>query len=181
MLPETDTVQEIVTETRDEKKAKASTATGIAPEKFQGIHFKLDVLRKQGLLIDLNITGTGMFSKAASWADLGIADIEEDKRSTQFTRGQKILIPDGMVKRLKSVKARMSQALERTSYKITGFALYRWLPFTVYASFKAEWENLMVEFAEVKAEIISDRSKYVDEMAVLYTEIAEASWKSITA
>ncbi len=81
------------------------------------------MLRKQGLLIDLNIAGTGMFSRAASWADLGIADIEEDKRSTQFTRGQKILIPDGMVKRLKSVKARMSQALERNSYKITGFHL----------------------------------------------------------
>jgi hypothetical protein len=141
----------------------------------------LDVLRKQGLLIDLNITGTGMFSKAASWADLGIADIEEDKRSTQFTRGQKILIPDEMVKRLKSVKARMSQALERNSYKITGFAPYRWLPFTAYAHFKTEWEKLMIEFAEVKAEIIADRNKYVDEMAVLYNEIAEASWKSITA
>ena len=48
MLPETDTVQEIVVETKDEKKAKASAATGIAPEKFQGIHFELDVLRKQG-------------------------------------------------------------------------------------------------------------------------------------
>jgi len=139
------------------------------------------VLRKQGLLVDLNITGTGMFSKAASWAELGIADIEEDKRSTQFTRGQKILIPDGMVKRLKSVKARMSQALERTSYKITDFVPYRWLPFTAYASFKTEWEKLIVEFAEVKTEIIQDRSKYVDEMAVLYTEIAKASWKSITA
>ena len=132
------------------------------------------MFRKQGLLIDLNITGTGRSSKAASWADLVIAAyIEEDKRSTQFTRGQKILIPDGMVKRLKMVKPRMSQSLECTSYKITGFALYRWLLFTAYANLQAEWENLMVEFAEVKAEIIADRSKYVDEMAVLYTEIAE--------
>jgi hypothetical protein len=60
MLPDTNTVQEVVVETKDEKKLKASAATGITPEKFQGIHFELDVLRKQGLLIDLNITGTGM-------------------------------------------------------------------------------------------------------------------------
>jgi len=66
MLPaETDTVEEIVTETKEEKKLKATVATGIAPEKFQGTHFELDVLRKQRLLTDLNITGTVMFSKAA--------------------------------------------------------------------------------------------------------------------
>ena len=64
-----------------------------------------------------------------------------------------------MVKRLKSVKARMSQALERNSYKITGFAPYRWLPFTAYTHFKAEWEKLILEFAEVKAEIIQDPNK----------------------
>ena len=45
MLP-VDTEEEVKTETRDEKKLKASSATGIAPEKFQGIHFELDVLRK---------------------------------------------------------------------------------------------------------------------------------------
>jgi len=39
----------------------------------------------------------------------------------------------------------------------------------------------MIENAEVKAEIIADRRKSVDEMAVLYIEIAKASWKSITA
>jgi hypothetical protein len=86
-----------------------------------------------------------------------------------------------MVKRLKSVKARMSQALERHSYYIAGFHPYRWVSFTAYTHFKAEWDNLLAEFYEVKAEIIQDREKYVDQMATTFTEIAEASWKSITA
>jgi hypothetical protein len=133
----------------------------------------LDVLRKQGLLIDLNITGTGMFSKAATWEDLGIADIPEEKRTSQFTKGQKSLIPDGMVKKLKSVKARMSQLLERRSYKVAGFHPYRWISFTAYASFKEEWEELLAEFEQVKAEIIQDDDKYVDQMAN-----ASRSWRS---
>jgi len=148
-LTETDTIEEIAVETRDEKKAKASAATGLAPEKFQGIHLKLDVLREQGVLIDVNIIGTGMLSRAVSWADLGLADIEEDKRSTQIHQVSENPYPGWNGQAPESVKARMRQALERNSYKITEFAPYRWLPFTSYAHFKAE--------------IIQDRSMYVDE------------------
>jgi len=32
-----------------------------------GVRIQLDILRKQGILIDLNISGTGMFTRVASF------------------------------------------------------------------------------------------------------------------
>jgi len=80
MLSETDTSQEIVVETKDEKKSKPALPL-VSPRGITGHPFRVGCATQAGLLIDLNIYRTGMFSQTASWADLGIADIE-DKRST---------------------------------------------------------------------------------------------------
>ena len=60
-------------ETNDRKQT-ASRFTGIAENRIMGVQLQLDTLRQQGILIDMNITGTGMFTKSASFEEVGFAE-----------------------------------------------------------------------------------------------------------
>ena len=154
---------------------------GVDPEQIKKVSLQLSVLRNQGLLIDLNVSGTGMFARSANWGDIGIAEDENDPRYNRFTTGQKYLIPEKQIKRLRSIETRMRQWLDRYSYEVTGFAPFRWLPYTAYDTWREKWAELLADFNQVKAEIIAERESYEIELANTFAQIADASWKSITA
>ena len=154
---------------------------GVDPEQIKKVSLQLSVLRNQGLLIDLNVSGTGMFARSANWGDIGIAEDENDPRYNRFTTGQKYLIPEKKIKQLRSIETRMRQWLDRFSYEVTGFAPFRWLPYTAYDTWREKWAELLADFNQVKAEIIAERESYEIELANTFAQIADASWKSITA
>jgi len=166
-------------ELTDQKKA-IMAITG--ESRVLSVQVQLDILRKQGLLVDLNITGTGMFTKSASYDEVGFArDSEKDARYDWIKPGTKFVIPEAPVKRLKSIESRMRQIMDKYARKVTGFYPYRWLPFTAYQSWKEAWEEAKADFYAVKDEIISNRDSYVDIVADEYTRIAHNAWKSIKA
>lgn len=166
-------------ELTDQKKA-IMAITG--ESRVLSVQVQLDILRKQGLLVDLNITGTGMFTKSASYDEVGFArDSEKDARYDWIKPGTKFVIPEAPVKRLKSIESRMRQIIDKYARKVTGFYPYRWLPFTAYQSWKEAWEEAKADFYAVKDEIISNRDSYVDVVADEYTRIAHNAWKSIKA
>jgi hypothetical protein len=165
----------------EERRTDISKSLGIEPEKVKSVQFELSTLKKQGILIDLEVNGTGMFSKAANWADIGIQEDDNDPRYTRFTTGQKYLIPEREIKKLRSVETRMRQWLEKLTYRIPGFSPYRWLPYTAYEAWRTKWAELLNDFSAVKAEIIENYDEYKKDLADSFTEVAEASWKSITA
>lgn len=165
-----------------DRKDKIAEITGKSKIQIQSVQMQLDILRKQGLLINLNISGTGMFTKTASFDEVGFArDGDKDARFSWIKPGTKFIIPEEPVRRLKSNESRMRQALDKYARKITGFHPWRWLPFTAYDEFKASWERVITEFKEIKAEIIANRDDYVDVVAEEYTRVAEAAWGSIKA
>ena len=153
---------------------------GIDQDKIKKIGMELSVLRSQGLLIDLDIRGTGMFTRSASWTDIGISDSIEDPRHSRFTTGQKYLIPEEQIKKLKSVETRMRQWLEKLSREVSGFAPYRWMPYTAYGKWREKWNELYGDFESVKAEIIANYDQYQAITEQSFREVAETSWKSIT-
>jgi len=163
-----------------ERKQKVSDMTGIAVDRLHCVKMELNTLREQGILIDLNISGTRMFNKTATWAETGIQGVD-DPRLASLTRGQKYLIPKEQVERLASIEARMRQWLKRLSFQITGFSPYVWLPFTAYETWSEKWAELTGELVIVKGEIISMRDEYVDLLADQMMKVAEAAWRSITA
>lgn len=162
-------------------KTEASARLGLPAEKIGSVRLQLSVLRKQGILIDLNVSGTSMFTKLASWAELGIDENMGDIRSDRLTRGQKFLIPEDQVKRLKSVETRMRQWLDKLSFDVTGFRPYRWVPYTAYEAWSGKWKELIGEFEAVKLDILAHYDEYVDLLAVDFGKVAGAAWTSIQA
>lgn len=164
------------------RKHQVAIITGTDESKIFTVQMQLDILRKQGILIDLNITGTGMFTKSASFDEVGIArDSEKDARYEWIKPGTKFVIPEAPVKKLKSVESRMRQLLEKRTRKVTGFYPYRWLPFTAYETWKEEWTKAVSDFYQVKIEIIANRDEYIDVVADEYTRVAQSAWASIKA
>jgi hypothetical protein len=164
-----------------ERRQQAAEVTGRPADQIRSIQVQLDVLRKQGLLIDLSIRGTSMFTRTASWAEIGIQADIKDPRFSRFTKGQKFLIPEEEIRALKSVETRMRYWLEKLSYGVTGFRPYRWLPYTAYQKWQTQWVELWKEFYAIKERIISNMDSYQDWLSDGFAEVAEASWKSIRA
>ncbi len=165
----------------DNRKVEVAARINVEADRIKTVQLQLNVLRNQGILVDLSVSGTGMFTRTATWAEIGIQADEADPRFTRFSRGQKYLIPEEQIKRLRSVETRMRQWLDRLSYDVTGFRPYRWLPFTAYDAWIEKWNECKTELEWVKSNILSHYDQYVYELAEGFQAVAHASWKSIVA
>jgi len=163
------------------RKTEVASRINVEAGRIKTVQLQLNVLRNQGILVDLCVSGTGMFTRTATWAEIGIQADETDPRFTRFSRGQKYLIPEDQIKRLRSVETRMRQWLDRLSYDVTGCRPYRWLPFTAYDAWINRWNECKTELEWIKSDILSNYDRYVDDLAVGFEAVAHASWKSIVA
>lgn len=166
----------------EERKRQAAEISGRPENKILGVQVQLDILRNQGLLIDLNISGTGMFTKTASFDEVGFAkDASKDARYGWIRPGVKFVIPEAPVKKLKSIESRIRQAMDKYTRSVAGFYPFRWLPFTAHPKWLELWKQLSKDFYDIKAEIIANRDSYVDQVAEEYARVAQAAWQSIKA
>lgn len=166
----------------NQRKQQVALVTGRQANQVTSVRIQLDVLRKQGLLIDLNISGTGMFTKTASFDEVGFAqDSTKDARYEWIKPGVKYVIPEAPIKKLKSVESRMRQALDKYTRDVKGFYPFRWLPFTAHEKWLELWNQLQDDFYAIKAEIISNRDNYVDQIAEEYARVGISAWQSIKA
>lgn len=165
----------------DNRKVEVAARINIKADRIKTVQLQLNVLRNQGILVDLSVSGTGMFTRTATWAEIGIQADEADPCFSRFSRGQKYLIPEEQIKRLRSVETRMRQWLDKLSYDVTGFHPYRWLPFTAYDAWTEKWNECKTELEWIKSDILSNYDRYVTDLAVGFEAVAHASWKSIVA
>lgn len=163
----------------DDRKQQAIAILGTAPQK--AIHMQLAKLRQEGILVDLDITGTGMFQKTPNWLELGIPEFDGDPRAKQFTKGTKFLsIPDKVAK-IKSFESRLRQNLDKHTFEVTGFKPFRWLPYTAYQSWRTKHDEIIADVKQYVIEQMIDlHGENVDYVANEYTQIAEAAWLSAT-
>jgi len=136
-------------------------------------------MRELGVLVDIDIHGTSMFTARASWAELGIP--REDTRRKRLRRGSKDLIPHLYIGRLRSLETRFRQSLERHSFVLQGFRPYRWVPFTAYEAWRAGWADLQAELAELKADILTHYDEFVDALAADFAQVAHEAWDAVRA
>jgi hypothetical protein len=87
---------------------KVAEQLGISEMSVGHVHLQLDTLKSLGVLIDLNVRGTSMFTRSASWGELGIP--ETDIRASRLSKGQKFLIPESRVKEWRSLETRTPTA-----------------------------------------------------------------------
>lgn len=170
-----------LTSATTQRKQQAAQLLERPADQIGSVRLQLDILRRQGILIDLSIRGTSMFTRSATWAEIGIQADEKDPRFSRFTKGQKFLIPETEIRALKSVETRMRYWLDKLTYDVSGFRPYRWLPFTAYERWQKQWAELCQEFYTVKDRIISNMDSHRDWLSAGYAEVANASWKSLRA
>ncbi len=145
------------------------------------VHTQLAVLRERGILVDVNITGTNLFKKSLSWLESGIDDRKADDRLRYFTKGQKYVWDEGQVKELVSVVTQMRQLLADTTFRVTGFYPYRYMPFTAHARFVSRWQVLSTRFNAIKQSMIEGRDRVVDALASEYASMAANIFNALTA
>ena len=174
MFPETD----FETETQ-QRRAQIAAITGLDAERIHGIRLELGVLRNQGLLIDIEIAGTSMFKRKATWMELGILDA--DIRRSRITPGQKYLFPEEKVKALDSIESQMRQLLKEHSYRITGFAPYAWMPYTAYTAFLEKWTVLQERLAALRLDFTDNYQYYIDLAASDFAQIAASAWQDLSS
>lgn len=162
--------------TIDDRIAYA-VSKGVNGSKIQSYRLELDTLRQCGILVDLDISGTSMFYRAATWLETGVVDESTQKR---FSKGRKSMLNEKREKRIKSVESRLRRALDEYSYPIKGFYPFRWIPYTVWEKWLAETERLIAELNEIKKEILDNYDDDFNQAADDFRMIAHAAWRSIT-
>lgn len=163
-------------ETAGRRNAMA-TRIGVAPDRIKSVRFELDVLRQNGALIDLTVTGPGLLTRTATWMELGIQD--EDIRRGRLTRGQKFIFSEKDVRRVKAVVSQMRQVLDENSYQVTGIAPFRFVPFTAYEKFTALLAELIERFYAIKKDLINNYDASMKRMEDDFRQVAENAYRSI--
>jgi len=162
-----------------DRRQTTAIQLGVETDRIKGVKLQLDTLRKQGILVDLDIRGLSLFTRSATWLELGID--EDDVRQKRFTKGQKFLVPEEHVRKLRSIESSMRQHLEDCSYAVTGVAPYKWIPFTAYQEFRAGWQELLDRFYAAKADILAGYDTFVDLLAADFAEVAREAWNTFLA
>ena len=70
-----------------DRKVEVGQKIGVAPDQNHPVSWELETLRKQGILIDLNVSGIGMFQVAAKWDEIGIQANSDDPRLERLRPG----------------------------------------------------------------------------------------------
>jgi hypothetical protein len=140
-----------------DRKVEVGQKIGVAPDQIRSVSWELETLRKQDILIDLNVSGIGMFQVAAKWDEIGIQANSDDPRLERLRPGQKYVLPvKDDVEELKSIQSLMQNTLDKMTFKVTGFYPYRWLPFTAYHCFTTRWADLKERFAKAASQATAD-------------------------
>ena len=110
------------------RRATFAQVAGRAPEQVRTYQLELNVLREQGILVDLNISGVTMFERKVEWDEIGFQPGGADVRKQRISTGRKIILPvDGEIRELHSIAATLRQTLARYSCDIPGFYPYKFV------------------------------------------------------
>lgn len=161
----------------DERLAAAKQVTGAAH--VSRVNIDLHTLLELGLLVDVSFHGEARFQGRATWAELGIP--QGDVRQERLTPGAKYLLPRAYIRRVRSLATRFRQSLDKYTFTLEGFRPYKWLPFTAYEEWQAEWHDLQALLETLRQEIVDHRDEFVDMIAEEWAEIAAEAWEAIAA
>ncbi len=134
-------------------------------------------MRELGTLVDIDVHGFTLFTVRANWLELGIPEV--DRRARRFTKGSKHLVPERYVNRLNSLDSSFRKSLDRHSFGIAGFRPYRWVPFTAYQDWKAEWAAYQEKLTALKADLLADYDAIRAELVEDFTQIAREAWDAL--
>lgn len=155
-------------------KSKVADLTGLTTAEIGTTRLQVDILKREGFLVNLDISGSSLFICGVDWGELGIND--DSTRAQRMSAGRKWLYPKAQVNLLNTVISAMRQSLNRLTYDLTGFRPARYMHYKVYSAWKQEWAGLIERFNTIKAELIATHEDAVDFLAEDFGKIAQEAW-----
>jgi hypothetical protein len=143
------------------------------------VTFQLQALREQGILVDIDIGGTHLFSRRVSLAELGIP--KQSIRGQTITPGSIFLAPRKWVNKLNSVEQRMRAALKKYGQEVTGFKPYIYIYYKAYDAFTQRWQKLHEEFMSLRQEALDSLDDWRAAFLQASAERAREAWDAIMA
>lgn len=171
--------EEILTEDAAQLRQEIADLVGIDQSQVRTFAYELAVLRNRGLLVALNIQGTGMFERKADFDEYGVSkgDIRQDRLKT----GRKLILPvDDDVKVFKSIASTIRNLLIKYSNKLPGFYPYHYVPFPAFQSkFKPKFLECQILWQAQIERVIDNLDGYRDQISALAAQEAEQSWRAM--
>ena len=140
------------------RAAHAADRLGVAPDAVERLPFDLSVLDSDGVFINVDAQGFGILDRKLDWESLGISL----PRNTQvaFRAPRYGLLPDDCRLPLLRPPARAHAALHKYSYHfrlvetLLESPSYRWVPWTAFQQFEAEFEAAQAALDGAKAHVL---------------------------
>ncbi len=180
MKEPTMTAEEVIQEAESiiqQRRAQAAARLDRDLSQVEVRRLELRQMREAGLLIDLDCHGSSMLSALNSFAELGIA--ADDARAKRFRAGSRDLFP-GYSGKVRSLETRARANLAKYSFQVAAFGGWAWLPWSAYATWKANHDALCEELEGIKSEVLEDYADIREENRAYFAEVAERAWKGLT-
>ena len=172
-----ETIQDPTLETASEVKQEAAERTGQSQDTIGSMLFQLRTLRENGVLIDITVGGTTLFSRRASLAELGIP--RKSMRGENITAGSRFMGPRKFVNRQASMAERLRSLGKRYGQEVTGFKPYVYIYWKVYDEYKEKWDALIAQFYQMKQEAIDNLALWREEYLDTCREMAAEAWEAM--
>jgi len=162
----------------DERRSELADLVGEDDTHIRTHVLDFERMRRRGILVDVDVHGVSLLRQRATWAELGIP--EGDVRRKRLHRGTKYLFPE-YAKQFNSLEARLHDLLKRYSFDLEGFRPYRFVPVTAYEEWREEWDALVHEWNDLKADLLETYEERLDEESDAAADLAVEAWDALLA
>lgn len=161
-------------------KSATARLADISPEKVQTIRMNLRRLREQGALVAIHCYRLNI-ERPATNAERGIPD--DDMRAARITKGRVKVLPAKLCGEFLTLRETARSRLDDpfTSFNITGFKPWRYIPVRRFAKWLEGQTELETEWARVKEECIKALPAFRREEEKRCEEVAHRSWMALWA
>ena len=152
----------------ENRKQKASFALGVNAGDVETIPFDLSTLESEGIFMNIDCRGFGSLVRQLEWKTLGVK-LPEDA-AVRVGPPRAGLLPDVYRNKLMRGAAQAHNALNKYGFRFTlcetvwGTSEYKWVPWTAYEQFEAEYLKANETLAAAKAETLE---KYDEILGIL--------------
>lgn len=161
----------------EDRAAQIAAAAGVGIDQVGKHRLEISKITRNGVLVKVSVTGSSIFTRRATFGELGIAD--SDVRRMHYTAGSKYIFPRELAGRFRSIENRARDAVAQYAHVLPGFGDWRWLAFTAIPGLRDRILQLQAERDILVDEMKRDYPFYIEALESEFESSARAAWRSI--
>lgn len=169
----------------DLRAARAARFAGIDRVQVERLPFDLSALESEGAFVNVDAQGFGVLDRRLQWEELGVT--LPHGSDVAFRPPRCGLLPDRYRLPLLRPAARAHAALHRYSFRFTLTEVlfespsYRWVPWTAFEAFEAEFTQAQDQLAAAKADVLAHYDAVQETVVQTFLRMAADSARRLEA